>query len=90
MAALKQDDRVAPVRGLIPLQNHRGDYYAREDILRWMRLNRYGFNTDKVDIFSRGPLSDALRRYLLYGRDLDLKGGTTNGRVKRQVVDGFG
>jgi hypothetical protein len=44
------EERLPPVRGLVPLQNRRGLAYSNIDLKRWFRLNRLTFGCEKVDL----------------------------------------
>lgn len=68
------EDRLRPVRGLVPLQNRRGAYYPRNDVFRWLRLNREAYNALKVDLLVRGSVpEEALLRYLDQAKEIDFR-----------------
>ncbi|GMV99479.1 MAG: hypothetical protein AMXMBFR84_06180 [Candidatus Hydrogenedentota bacterium] len=50
MSLIVDEQRIAPVRGLVVLQNHRGSAFSAIDVKRWLRLNRIVFNAEKVDV----------------------------------------
>ncbi len=47
------EQRLPSVRGLVLLQNARGWPFAWVDVLRWIRLSRFGFQAQKLDLFLR-------------------------------------
>lgn len=63
------DQRLHPVRGVIPLHNHRGQFFPILDIHRWLHLSVASFKSEKIDFHVEGPLPDHLRRIVQYAHD---------------------
>ncbi|MDX9973574.1 MAG: glycosyltransferase family A protein [FCB group bacterium] len=55
--------RIPPVRGILPLHNHRGKPIALLDQRRWLRLNRLVFKSDKVDLLAFGASAPPLELF---------------------------
>lgn len=45
-----EEQRILPVRGILPLQNQWGKPFALIDLKRWLRLQRLVYNSEKVDV----------------------------------------
>lgn len=56
MELISGEQRLPSVRGLVLLRNARGRAFASVDVLRWIRLNRFGFQAHKFDLFLRGDV----------------------------------
>ena len=66
------EQRISPVRGLVPLHNAKGTRLAQVDVRRWMRINRQVFRAEKIDLLNKGTLSPAWPDLLQCG---DIIGG---------------
>jgi hypothetical protein len=51
-ALVVDEERLPPVRGLVPLQNRKGKPFSAIDIKRWLRLQRLAFGCEKVDLLA--------------------------------------
>ena len=67
---VRSDERIAPRRGLTPLNNHRGKALATIDIRRWLHLSRLVYKTEKIDLLATGarvpdlePIFDQAERF---------------------------
>lgn len=49
--------RIPPVRGIVPLHNHRGKPYTILDLRRWLRLIRLVHKAEKIDLLAHGTAS---------------------------------
>ena len=56
MELISGEQRLPSERGLVLLRNARGRAFASVDVLRWIRLNRFGFQAHKFDLFLRGDV----------------------------------
>ena len=56
MKTVRLDERLPPVRGLVPLHNARGRPFPVRTLSRWLRLNVQVYKTQKVDLLAHGPL----------------------------------
>jgi len=45
-------ERLPPVRGIVPLQNANGHPFSNIDVKRWLRLHRLAFGCEKVDLLA--------------------------------------
>lgn len=61
-----EDQRIPPVRGLIPLHNARGQTIPDLDVRRCIGLNRMAFKTPKIDLLVHGAIPDTLDPLLVY------------------------
>lgn len=66
-------ERIPPVRGLVLAQNVRGDAFKPVDVLRWLRINRVVFKTNKVDLLVSDRTQARFPRYLENAHGLDLR-----------------
>ena len=46
------EERLPPVRGIVPLQNKNGKPFSNTDVKRWLRLHRLAFGCEKVDLLA--------------------------------------
>jgi hypothetical protein len=68
--------RLGPSRGLVLDANERGASFHPRDVLRWVRLNRTVYKTDKIDFLCEAGPESATQRaaeLLAYARPLDLR-----------------
>ena len=72
MSFLTTSEMLPPVRGLVPLCNHRGIHFNPVDVRRWFRLNRLLLKTLRVDVFAPGQPIATLLETLEFARDIDL------------------
>ena len=70
MELISGEQRLPSVRGLVLLRNARARAFAPVDVMRWLRLNRLGFQTPKIDVFLRGAAPLALDFLLVLGHQL--------------------
>ncbi len=49
-ALVIDEERLPPVRGIVPLANHSEKPYSNIDVKRWLRLHRLAFGCEKVDL----------------------------------------
>ena len=61
-----EDQRIPPVRGLIPFHNERSDAIPDLDIRRCIRLNRTAYKTPKIDLLAHGAIPPTLDALLVY------------------------
>ncbi len=73
MELITGEQRLPSVRGLVLLRNAHGRAFAPVDIMRWLRLNRIGFQTPKIDVFLRGAAPLPLESLIEQGRHLDAR-----------------
>lgn len=73
MELISGEQRLPSVRGLVLLRNARARAFAPVDVMRWLRLNRLGFQTPKIDVFLRGAAPLALESLLEQGHQLDAR-----------------
>ena len=60
---------LAPVRGLIVLQNRLGHDLDELDVRRWVRLNVLVYKTQKIDLVTTGLPAAFLEKLFLYMYD---------------------
>lgn len=66
-----EDQRIPPVRGLVPFHNHRGDTIPDLDVRRCIRLNRTVHKTPKIDLLAHGSIPPTLDSLLVYASTPD-------------------
>lgn len=67
-----QEQRIAPVRGLVPLHTAKGKPLPELDLRRWIRLNQAVFKATKIDLFFSGPIPGLFVDLLVYARNIDV------------------
>ena len=66
------EQRVPPVRGIVPFQNNRGRPFPVIDLRRWIRLSRVLFKTEKIDLMVKGEVPSSFDEVLAYSVDADI------------------
>ena len=67
-----QDQRLAPVRGLIPLHNAKNQPFPVLDLRRWIRLSRAVYISEKIDLFACGPVPSVIKDLLRFTDDAEI------------------
>ncbi|HIA47217.1 MAG TPA: glycosyltransferase family 2 protein [Candidatus Hydrogenedentes bacterium] len=62
---------LASARGLVPTVNGEGVRYGREEIQRWIRINRVVFKAEKIDLLVSEATFGDVEHYIQYAQDLD-------------------
>lgn len=67
------EQRIPPVRGIVPTHNQWGRPYSLIDLKRWLRLNRIVYNAEKVDILACAGTVGQLPILLEHALELGLR-----------------
>ncbi len=51
------DQRIPPVRGLVPMHNAKGKSFGLVDVRRWIRIGRQVHRAEKIDLLNKGPIA---------------------------------
>ena len=68
-----EEQRIPPVRGILPLHNQWGKPFALIDLKRWLRLQRLVYNCEKVDILANAGTLALLPDLLEHASTLGLR-----------------
>lgn len=59
------------VRGIVPTVNAQGVAYGRDEVRRWIRINRVVFKAEKIDLLVSEDTFQEVDQYFSYAQDLD-------------------
>ncbi|MFP4191521.1 MAG: glycosyltransferase [Candidatus Hydrogenedentota bacterium] len=70
MKTVPLDERIPPVRGLVPLHNRKGKPLSFLGVARALRLNRVVYKTEKIDVLFHGPAPSHLEDIVRFAADV--------------------